>query len=115
MIDTWLQQFKDAWQSHNIDDVSSLFDANVEYWETPFKKLETFDDIRSEWSAIDRQSNIELELSTFSEQSNRHTVKWDLTYTNESNEQKHWSGVYLIGLNEIGKCTYFLQVGEQQA
>lgn len=114
MIDSWLQQFKSYWENHDIDGVLSLFDADVEYWETPFQKLTGLGDVKSEWSAIDRQSDIKLNTSIFSEQHNQSTVKWNLTYINESNEHKHWSGAYLIKLNEDGKCVYFLQVGEQQ-
>lgn len=115
MIEQWLQKFRSSWIAHDIDGVLSLFDTGVEYWETPFQKLMGLNDVRDEWSTIDKQSDIELNTSIFSEQGNQSAIKWGLTYTNESNEQKYWSGVYLIRLNEIGKCVYFLQVGEQQA
>jgi len=40
-----------------------------------------------------------------------HTVKWHLEYTQDS-ERKVLNGVYLIKLNDEGKCTEFWQYCE---
>jgi hypothetical protein len=42
-INTWLKNFKENWQNHNINNVLDLFDENVTYYETPFVKLNNFD------------------------------------------------------------------------
>lgn len=115
MIDTWLKAFKHAWQNQDIDAVLKLFTDDVEYWENPFKKLASKEDLRNEWDAIRDQSNIALTTAVFSEVSGRFAVTWDLSYENERYEKKHWAGTYLIVLNQAGKCTYFHQAGEEDA
>ena len=114
MIESWLKHFEEYWVNHDIVSVSSLFSDDAIYWETPHKKLSSRDEIQNEWSAIKNQFDIRLNTSVYSSQNNRYTVQWDLFYTNESHDEKHWKGVYLIELNESGTCTYFYQVGESQ-
>jgi hypothetical protein len=113
MIEQWLRRFNDAWTSHDADGVIALFSEDVQYYETPFRKLQSIEFIRSEWTAIKNQFDIQLTTSVYSEHDGRYTVKWNLFYSNESHEKKHWAGIYLIELNDGGKCTYFYQVGEQ--
>lgn len=113
MIEQWLRKFNDSWKDHDVDGVMELFSDNVQYWETPFHKLQSINEIRSEWSAIKNQFDIRLNTSVYSENEGRYTVKWDLFYSNESHQKKHWAGIYLIELNDDGKCSYFHQVGEQ--
>lgn len=112
MIDQWLYKFNDSWKNHDIGSIVSLFDENVIYWETPFKRLHSLFALKNEWAVIKNQFDIQLTTSVYSEQNSRYTIKWTLFYTNESHQRKHWSGIYLIELNEQGKCTYFYQVGE---
>lgn len=115
MIDQWLYKFNDSWKNHDIDGVISLFSSTVTYWETPFKQLASINELRAEWAAIKNQFDIQLATSVYAEQNGCYTVKWTLFYTNESHQQKHWSGIYLIELDEQGKCTYFYQVGESKS
>lgn len=115
MIESWLQQLEQYWVNHDIDGVISLFSEDVTYWETPHKKLNSVYEITNEWTAIKNQFDIRLNTSVYSKYTNRYTVNWDLFYSNESHDEKHWKGIYLIELNESGKCTYFYQVGESQA
>jgi len=112
MIERWLRQFNASWKDHDIDGVMALFSENVQYWETPFRKLQSVDDIRSEWTAIKNQFDIHLDTSLYSEDDGRFTVKWNVSYTDESHREKHWAGLYLLEFDTNGKCCYFYQVGE---
>lgn len=112
-IKNWLQTFNNAWSSYNVDKILSLFDPDVEYWETPSKKLQSFEELRSEWREIKRQNDIELTTSIYSSCENKHTVFWKLQYTDNDNKVCLWSGTYLITLNNKGLCIYFHQTGEK--
>ncbi|MFZ1458916.1 MAG: nuclear transport factor 2 family protein [Candidatus Saccharimonadales bacterium] len=113
MIETWLTAFKDGWKSHDIDAVMALFVDSVEYWETPFQKVESMSALRREWHAILSQSNIKIDTKVYSSSDNHHTIIWDLQYLDEDSQPQHLSGTYLITLNHDGLCRYFYQTGEK--
>lgn len=111
-IDDWLIKFKTNWEDKNIDDVMSLFSVDVVYYETPFKRLNSLDEVREEWAAIENQDKIDLNYNLFSSDGNKYTIQWDLKYYNKE-KQKHFSGVYLIKLNEMGLCYEFWHYCEE--
>ncbi|MDY6768533.1 MAG: nuclear transport factor 2 family protein, partial [Candidatus Nanohaloarchaea archaeon] len=82
-IDGWLEQFREAWISHDIDAVLDLFTDDVDYYETPFEQLEGKDEIREEWKAVLHQEDIGLSLELYASDDNRHVVQWELEYTCE--------------------------------
>ncbi|HAV11371.1 MAG TPA: hypothetical protein DCX32_02400 [Candidatus Moranbacteria bacterium] len=106
-INNWLNKFKCGWEGKNIDDVLSLFSADVVYYETPFHKLNGLDEIKKEWVAIMDQNEIDLSYEVFSKDDNKYAVQWDLKYSDKEKNQLHFSGVYLIKLNEMGLCNEF--------
>ena len=110
-IYTWLSEFEYYWKTRDVDSVLSLFKKDVEYWETPHNKINSFNELKKEWKVIKYQQNIDLWTRVFSSEGNKHSVKWELTYE-KVNGPLIWAGVYLIELDEKGLCTYFLQVGE---
>lgn len=112
MINKWLSDLKNGWQNKDIESILSLFDKRVEYWETPYKKVDIAG-LKDEWQAIHSQESINLDLSMYSTQGNRHTVKWKLSYTDQHAKPQNWSGIYLIELDDNNKCTYFYQTGEK--
>lgn len=114
MIDHWLQKFKSSWIEKDVDKVMDLFSDEVEYWENPYKQLVGKEKIRAEWEVVRSQENIQLETTVYLNGHNRHTVLWQLSYTDEEQTVSSWSGLYLIELDRTGKCTYFYQVGEKQ-
>lgn len=90
------------------------FSEDVEYWETPFRAIESKQQLRNEWLVIERQQDIELSTSIFSSTTdNKHTIQWELSYAKDDNRHV-WSGVYLIKLNDNGRCNYVYQVGERK-
>jgi len=110
-IDTWLSTFKEAWISHNVDAVLSLFHSQVIYYETPFNKLDDFAALENAWKTIKKQNNIQLNLKVFCSKGNMHAVLWRLEYT-KSGEVKKYAGTYLIELNSDNKCIYFFHTCE---
>jgi len=115
MINAWLNAFKAAWIAKDIDQVLSLFADDVEYWETPHKKLDGKAALSHEWNAILGQKDIALELRVFSSSDgNAHSVLWELSYEDEKSRIQNWAGTYLIELNAAGKCVYFHQTGEKK-
>lgn len=112
MIEKWLESFKTKWLEKDIDAVLDLFTPEVEYWETPFRRVNDMEALKNEWTAILGQSDIRLELRLFSAEGEKYTVSWELTYTDAEGELRNWAGVYLIKLDMNGKCTYFYQTGE---
>lgn len=108
-IQHWLGKFKKGWISHDVEAVLALFDNNVEYWETPQRRLKDFNELRKEWMAVKGQSNIKLDFDVFSSSKGRYVVIWKLTYSDGSGDGKNCAGTYLIKLNPKGLCTYFLQ------
>ena len=111
-ISIWLDKFRDAWVQHDIDAVMALFAEDVEYWETPFKKLESFEELRSEWQGITDQQDIRLETVLFNNEAGRYAVLWRLSYKNPCGQLRELAGTYLIEINEAGLCTYFHHTGE---
>ncbi|MCX6732760.1 MAG: hypothetical protein NTV98_04435 [Candidatus Roizmanbacteria bacterium] len=112
-IDTWLNSFKQYWTQHDVESVLSLFDLNVDYYETPFHKLTTRKDLEEAWNGIHNQQDIELDLTVFNQNQNNYSVIWYLEYTQKGIVKK-CAGSYLITLNNENKCTYFFHCCESK-
>jgi hypothetical protein len=112
-IEQWLDEFKKYWLQKEIDSVIDLFTSDVEYWENPYKKLNSVEELRSEWDVINTQSDIDFGYEIFSRQDDLYSVRWKLSYRDENSTTYKWAGVYQIRLNNDGKCNYFYQVGER--
>ncbi len=114
MIDEWLDEFKSAWISKEIDQVLDLFTNDVEYWETPYRCLENKDQIEQEWAAVQEQHNIDLNLQVFSSADDKFSILWKLRYFDANSVKQNWAGTYLVKLDSFGKCSYFYQTGEKR-
>ena len=113
-INAWLNKFTLFWKTHDLDGVLNLFTDDVEYWETPFTRVFSLDDLRREWSNIKNQQNINLTCKVFSKEEDKYAVVWDLHYTDTNNQSKHYKGIYLLKLNAVNKCDYFFHCGESK-
>ena len=114
MINEWLELFRTGWVTKDVEKVKELFTNDVEYWETPHKKLQGKFDIENEWSVIFKQQNVELNFEVFSSSNDKHALLWQLTYVDDDLETQYWAGTYFIALDEAGKCSYFHQTGEKR-
>ena len=106
-ITDWLEKFKNNWEEKQPEKVLELFTEDVKYFERPDQVLEK-DEIRSEWENIKQQEDIELNTKLFSEDSNRFTVQWNLSYK-KNGEKTELNGIYLIVLDDRGLCEEFWQ------
>ena len=114
IIEKWLEEFNNNWSNHNIDDVLRLFAEDVEYWETPFYKLDSIDHIRNEWQAILLQKDIQLKTRVYdSDSRDRYTIIWNLRYKRDGFVHE-LAGTYLIELNDKGLCNYFYCMSEHK-
>lgn len=113
-IEKWLDDFKANWIDKNVSGVMELFSDDIEYWESPYKKLTSLTDIKSEWVGIAKQDDIKVKTTVFSESEKQDcfTVLWELSYTSKG-LRNNWAGIYLIKLNPEGQCYYFYQTGER--
>ncbi len=112
-MEEWLQKFKSAWTNKDLNSVIELFADNVVYFETPFVRLKTKDDILREWQEILYTENIKIDFEIFVENENRSAISWELFYT-INNIQRHLKGTYLVTINKEGKCNYFQQTCESE-
>lgn len=113
-INGWLNKFKSSWENKNFKNVLSLFSNDVVYYESPFKKLNGFSEIEKEWATIADQESINLNFIVSTQEDNKYTVQWDLKYSKKEDKSFHYSGVYLIKLNEAGLCDEFRQYCEEE-
>jgi len=112
-IDKWLQDLSEFWKSKNIEGVLGLFSDDVEYWETPYKKLKSKKEITNEWQSVLSQENLVISTTIFASENNKHSVVWGIAY-DKAKIQHVWAGAYLIELDDNGRCTYFMQTGEKK-
>jgi len=112
-VEVWLDKFKLAWTQKDLKAIQLLFDEQVEYWESPFKKLAGIQAVMKEWQAVVQQENIKIETELLTMDANRSTVRWDLSYVLNGAEHV-WAGLYLIELNSEQRCVGFMQVGEEK-
>lgn len=110
-IDTWLDELRERWLDHDIAGIVDLFEPNVEYWETPFERIDP-EELSEAWEETRTQGSIELSFETFASQGDRHAVRWRLAFSGTEGGRERYSGTYLIGLGEHGRCRYFLQTCE---
>ncbi len=103
-IKNWMEKFKVAWLTKDIDAVFGLLSDDVEYWETPFQKMGKGDELRTAWEEVLSLENMTLEYEVFAidSEKDRYGIKWKFIHTTGES-----AGVYLIELNEEGFCKYF--------
>jgi hypothetical protein len=109
-----MEQFSKNWQNYKIEEVLNLFSSEVEYWETPFKKIEDIHTLRKEWEYIYTQVNIELKYTILYKDPLMNIVIWTLSYTTKEWIEKRLGGIYHIKLDENNICTYFYQCCEDE-
>ena len=90
-----------------LKSVLELFEDGAEYWETPFQKVDSFEELKGEWGYVKTQKNIHLDYKVFDSNGNKHSVIWELRYFDPEGSAQNYGGSYLIELNDKGKCVFF--------
>ncbi len=107
MMNNWCEKLKQYWIQKDISKIISLFDEDVEYYETPFQKV---DDLKLVWKDIESQNLQSLEYKIIGEKNNTIIANYIMNDNGRVVDM-----IYEIELNKKGKCTYFKQwymVGE---
>lgn len=107
MINNWCEKLKQYWIQKDISKIISLFDEDVDYYETPFQKV---DEIKLVWKDIESQNLQSLEYKIIGEKNNTIIANYIMNDNGRIVDM-----IYEIELNDKGKCTYFKQwymVGE---
>ena len=104
MIDKWLSDFQMYWMNKDIEALMSLFSEDVQYYETPFIKMEDKNAIEDLWYVIKNHDNINVEFEVFSQQFEKYAVMWKASYNNELSDPVMKKGVLLLRLNDTGEC-----------
>ncbi|MEK7071264.1 MAG: nuclear transport factor 2 family protein, partial [Patescibacteria group bacterium] len=96
----WLNYFAKYWKEKDIDKILSLFAGDVEYFETPKKKLDGKDAIKKEWVPIRQQGDISLRFNILKIAVEGNEVEWDLSFTDKKGVNHSYCGLYTIKLND---------------
>lgn len=101
MKNNWCEKLKQYWIQKDIPKILDLFEGNVEYYETPFQKV---DNLKSVWKDIESQKLKSLEYKIIGEKDNVVVANYIMNDNGTIVDM-----IYEIQLNENGKCTYFKQ------
>lgn len=104
MIKKWLSDFQIYWMNKDIEALMSLFSEDVQYYETPFLKMEDKTAVEEFWYAIKNHDNINVEFEIFSQQFEKYTILWKASYNNEISDPVMKRGVMLLRLNDDAEC-----------
>lgn len=107
-IGEWLENFKTCWINKDIDSLMCLFSDNIEYYETPYRKLVGKEKVSKVWQEIKDQENINLKFDLYCTDINKHVVRWKLNLKTD-NRRLGYRGIYLIELDDKDMCCFFYQ------
>ena len=93
-IEDWLEKFKKSWINHEVESVLELFEDGVEYWETPFQKVDSFEELKGEWGYVKTQKNIQLDYKVFDSNGKKHSVIWELRYIDPEGGVQNYGGSF---------------------
>ena len=100
-FDKWCNDLKKYWLQKDITSILELFDSQVEYYETPFQKI---DNIKEVWEDIETQELTSLEYRIIGIKENTAIANFIMDDNGEVIDM-----IYEIKLNDLGKCDYFKQ------
>jgi SnoaL-like domain len=110
-FESWLEQYKNAWESRNPGAVDELFAEDAVYCETPFVgKLTGIDAIRRYWEegARDSQMNIKFSYDIIALKGNRGFAKWYAEFDRVGNRvHVQLDGILETIFNKEGKVEIF--------
>lgn len=102
-LENWCNNLKKYWSNKEINKILDLFDKNVEYYESPNEKLETFEKVINTWKEIKSQNIEKIDMQILCREKNKCIANFILK------DVVSYDMIYEIKLNEIGKCIYFKQ------
>lgn len=101
----WINEMLVLWKNKKVDEITKMFSDTCEYYETPFEKLETKNEITLAWEEIKQQKIKKLQYEIMGFQNNSCTIRVIL---------KEFDGrvvdmIYIFELDDNNICTKFMQ------
>ncbi|MCL2540392.1 MAG: hypothetical protein FWE53_03050 [Firmicutes bacterium] len=57
----WIKDLHKLWMAKCIDNIVELFDANCQYWETPYQQIVGLANIRNQWNEIRNWQDMQVD------------------------------------------------------
>lgn len=101
----WLKDLITNWRRKKVDEIISMFSYDCEYYETPFEKLNSKDQINKVWQEIHDQKIKKITSHIICIQNNNCVARVILEDTSNTIIDM----IYNFELNDNGICTKFIQ------
>lgn len=110
-VEIWIDTFKNAWVSKNIELILDIFSETEEYCESPFTEPFTkIWEIEKCWLEINYQNNMVLDINILAIESENVILHWYFSYQDSRDNTTYtMDGVYQLKFNSKSKCCYFKQ------
>ncbi len=106
-VKSWLERYRQAWQTRDPEAAAALFSEDARYYETPFvAPVKGRDPIRKYWAnATHNQSGISFSYEILSLSGHRAIARWWAAFTRVSSGMRATlEGMFLLEFNEQGLC-----------
>ncbi len=116
-FNNWLNNLKQIWESNQPEQIIDLCADQFKWYENPFlKPYTTQQELLEDWRGISRQEQVSFNYDIIDASSNQAVVNWRASFIRSELDKKvELDGIFLIILDQHGKCTLlrqWYQVGE---
>jgi len=111
-FDIWAGKLLKAWADLDPEGALSTLSKEVEYYESPFlPPCDSWERVKSLWHVIpDNQKDISYKYNVIMAEDNLGLIHFNVKRTTvPANKKQNIDGVFLVRLNDGGKCTMFKQ------
>lgn len=113
-IQTTLQEFLNAWEQKDIEEVIDLLADSFEYFESPLEKpLTTKEEVRELWKPVPKfEAKISLSFATLSLEKEFGIFRIEGSYKHTYDKSKKTTKIdriFLLAVNKKGNITKFIQ------
>ncbi len=106
-LQTWLEAYRQAWETRDPDAAAALFSKDAEYYETPFAPpAKGRPGVRDYWANATRaQVDVAFSYEVLSVAEDRGIARWWASFTRVSSGAKvDLDGVFLLEFDGEGLC-----------